>query len=203
MNSIFFITFLILFSYIYSFGREYCTVTNQLYHQIDTSSKYYKSDITFDWTSEDSYDLNIPFVNLANIGDISPFFANATFVKFASNLFEGKYINNGITEIAEYDRFYNYENLEAKFQGYKIATEIKEEDCILNNNVLRTNINSTFLQANSKKVGEVYKYYFGWFECAGNQQQRIRYSDILISVNNGKLYQISKYLLFIVAALLF
>ena len=120
------------------------------------------------------------------------------------------YYDNAITDVNQYDLFYNYENAdnlkaekEGTFQGRRFAVEIPEADCILNNNVLRTNINSTFLSANSKKVGEVYKYYFGWFECAGNQKQRIKFSEILISVNNGKLYQISKYLLFIIAALLF
>lgn len=210
MNSIYFISFLVLFSYIYSFCRDCCSVTNQYSHQIDTNSRYYKSEITFDWTKEDSYDINIPFVNLAGIGDISPFFVNATFVKFASNLFDGRYQNNKITQNRYYDLFYNYENDEntkdeivGTFQGRRFAVEIPESECILNNNVLRTNIKSTFLPANSKKVGQVYKYYFGWFECAGNEEQRIKYSEILISVNNGKLYQISKYLLFIIAALLF
>ena len=199
MNSIYFISFLVLFSYIHSFSKNNCSATNQLSHQIDTNSKYYKSEITFDWTKEDSYDINIPFVNLASIGDISPFFVNATFVKYMSN--SDVYVNNGITTNEQYDLFYN--RLEGTFQGRRFAVEIPEADCILNNNVLRTNINSTFLSANSKKVGEVYKYYFGWFECAGNQKQRIKFSEILISVNNGKLYQISKYLLFIIAALLF
>jgi len=204
MNSIYFIILLVLFSFIYSFAITGCSPTNILYHQIDTNSKYYKSDITFDWTSEDSYDINIPFVNLASIGDISPFFVNATFVKFASNLFDGDYEDNKILTETQFNDFYNVaEDEEKLFQNYKYAVEIKEEDCILNNNVLRTNINSTFLQANKNKVGEVYKYYFGWLECAGNAQARLKYSDILISVNNGKLYQISKYLLFIVAALLF
>jgi hypothetical protein len=202
MNSIYFISFLVLFSYIHSFCRDCCTTAIQLSHQIDTNSKYYKSEISFDWTKEDSYDINIPFVNLAGIGDISPFFVNATFVKYMSN--SDVYVNNGITTNEQYDLFYNKNGgLEGTFQGRRFAVEIPEADCILNNNVLRTNINSTFLSANSKKVGEVYKYYFGWFECAGNQKQRIKFSEILISVNNGKLYQISKYLLFIIAALLF
>ena len=208
MNSIYFISFLVLFSYIHSFCRDCCSAAGQLSHQIDTNSKYYKSEISFDWTKEDSYDINIPFVNLASIGDISPFFVNATFVKYMSN--SDTYYDNAITDVNQYDLFYNYENAdnlalekEGTFQGRRFAVEIPEADCILNNNVLRTNINSTFLSANSKKVGEVYKYYFGWFECAGNQKQRIKFSEILISVNNGKLYQISKYLLFIIAALLF
>ena len=202
MNSIYFISFLVVFSYIHSFCRDCCSTAGRLSHQIDTNSKYYKSEISFDWTKEDSYDINIPFVNLASIGDISPFFVNATFVKYMSN--SDVYVNNGITTNEQYDLFYNKNGgLEGTFQGRRFAVEIPEVDCILNNNVLRTNINSTFLSANSKKVGEVYKYYFGWFECAGNEKQRIKFSEILISVNNGKLYQISKYLLFIIAALLF
>ena len=73
MKFIYFITFLILFSYIYSFSSGDCSAANAQSHYIDTSSKYYKSEITFDWTSEDSYDLNIPFVKLVSVGDISPF----------------------------------------------------------------------------------------------------------------------------------
>ena len=71
MNFIYFITFLILFSYIYSFCSGCCSVTNAQSHYIDTCSKYYKFEITFDWTSEDSYDLNIPFAKLISLGDIS------------------------------------------------------------------------------------------------------------------------------------
>ena len=70
MKIIYFITFIILFSYIYSFCSGCCSVTNAQSHYIDTCSKF---EITFDWTSEDSYDLNIPFVKLVSVGDISPF----------------------------------------------------------------------------------------------------------------------------------
>ena len=39
------------------------------------------------------------------------------------------------------------------FENFKKILEI--------NNVLRTNVKSTFLKTNENKVGEVYKYYFG------------------------------------------
>jgi len=202
MKNIYFVTFLILFSYIYSFCRECCMENIALSHTIDTTSKYFKSEITFDWTSEDSYDLNIPFVNLGKVGDISPFLVNATFVEFAKKS-NGKYVENNLVEIEDYDAFYNYNDKELKFQGYPVAKEIPEGECTLINNVIRTNIKSTFLKANENKVGEAYKYYFGWFECGGDYQQRFKISPIMISINNGKLYQISKYLLFVMAALLF
>jgi hypothetical protein len=204
MKFIYFITFLILFSYIYSFSSGDCSAANAQSHYIDTSSKYYKSEITFDWTSEDSYDLNIPFVRLSSLGDISPFLANATFIKFAKKIFNGVYVDNNIVEVEDFDRFYNLDaNKTGTFQGYTFAKELPEGDNTLLNNVLRTSVKSTFLKANENKVGEAYKYYFGWFECGGDKKQRFRVSEIMISINNGKLYQISKYLLFVMAALLF
>ena len=204
MKIIYFITFIILFSYIYSFCSGCCTEQNKKTHNIDTSSKYYKSEITFDWTSEDSYDLNIPFVKLASVGDISPFLANATFIKFAENLFDGVYVDKNLVKVNDFDRFYNLDEYKTgSFQGYTFAKELPEGNNKIIDNVLRTSVSSTFLKANENKVGEVYKYYFGWFECGGDQKQRFRVSQIMISVNNGKLYQISKYLLFVMAALLF
>ena len=204
MKIIYFITFIILFSYIYSFCSGCCTDENAQSHYIDTSSKYYKSEITFDWTSEDEYDLNIPFVRLTSLGDISPFLANATFIKFAKNIFNGVYVDNNIVEVEDFDRFYNLDaDKTGTFQGYTFAKELPEGDNKLLQNVLRTSVKSTFLKANENNVGEAYKYYFGWFECGGNKKQRFRVSQIMISINNGKLYQISKYLLFVMAALLF
>jgi hypothetical protein len=202
MKVIYFITFIILFSYIYSFCRDCCRENIALSHTIDTSSKYFKSEITFDWTSEDEYDLNIPFTKLGKVGDISPFLVNATFVEFSKKS-NGKYVENKLVEIEDYDAFYNQNNYTLKFQGYPVAKEIPEGECKLINNVLRTSIKSTFIKANENNVGEAYKYYFGWFECGGDYQQRFKISPIMISINNGKLYQISKYLLFVMAALLF
>ena len=202
MKAIYFITFIILFSYIYSFCRDCCMENIALSHTIDTSSKYFKSEITFDWTSEDEYDLNIPFTKLGKVGDISPFLVNATFVEFSKKS-NGKYVENKLVEIEDYDAFYNYEYKSLIYQGYPVAKEIPEGECKLINNVLRTSIKSTFIKANENKVGEAYKYYFGWFECGGDYQQRFKISPIMISINNGKLYQISKYLLFVMAALLF
>ena len=204
MKFIYFITFLILFSYIYSFCSGCCSVTNAQSHYIDTSSKYYKSEITFDWTSEDEYDLNIPFVRLSSLGDISPFLANATFIKFAKNIFNGVYVDKNLVEVNDFDRFYNLDaDKTGSFQGYIFAKELPEGNNKIIDNVLRTSVSSTFLKANEKNVDKVFKYYFGWFECGGDQKQRFRVSQIMISVNNGKLYQISKYLLFVMAALLF
>ena len=206
MKNIYFITFLILFSYIYSFCRDCCREFIALTHSIDTNSKYYKSEITFDWTSEDSYDLNIPFTKLKKVGDISPFLVNATFIQFAKTSTDEvfkKYVDKNLVGIDDYDTFYNYENKILLYQGYPVAKEIPEGECKLIDNVLRTSISPAFLKANANKVDEVFKYYFGWFECGGEYQQRFRVSQILISINNGKLYQISKYLLFVMAALLF
>ena len=202
MKNIYFITFLILFSYIYSFCRDCCREFIALTHSIDTNSKYYKSEITFDWTSEDEYDLNIPFTKLGKVGDISPFLVNATFVEFSKKS-NGKYVENNLVEIEDYDAFYNYNKKELKFQGYPVAKEIPEGECKLIDNVLRTSINPAFLKANANKVDEVFKYYFGWFECGGEYQQRLKISQIMNSIINGKLYKFNKYILFIMTALIF
>ena len=172
MKIIYFIKFIILFSYIYSFCSGCCTEQNKITHNIDTSSKYYKSEITFDWTSEDSYDLNIPFVKLVSVGDISPFLVNATFIKFAKNLFDGVYVDKNLVEVNDFDRFYNLDkDKTGYFQGYIFAKELPEGNNKIIDNVLRTSVSSTFLKANENKVGEVYKYYFGWFECGGDQKR--------------------------------
>ena len=129
---------------------------------------------------------------------------NATFIKFAKNLFDGVYVDKNLVEVNDFDRFYNLDaDKTGSFQGYTFAKELPEGNNKIIDNVLRTSVSSTFLKANEKNVGEVFKYYFGWFECGGDQKQRFRVSQIMISVNNGKLYQISKYLLFVMAALLF
>ena len=138
-----------------------------------------KSEITFDWTSEDEYDLNIPFVRLTSLGDISPFLANATFIKFAKNIFNGVYVDNNIVEVEDFDRFYNLDaDKTGTFQGYTFAKELPEGDNKLLQNVLRTSVKSTFLKANENNVGEAYKYYFGWFECGGNKNKDSEYHKL-------------------------
>ena len=84
------------------------------------------------------------------------------FLQFVSNLFDGKYVDKNIVKVADFDRFYNLDaDKTGKFQAYIFAKELPENNNKLINNVLRTNVKSTFLKANENKVGEVYKYYFG------------------------------------------
>ena len=189
MKSIYFITFLFLFSTIYSELKEAdCTGLN--YHLIDTGSRYYKPEIAFDWTSEDEYELNIPFTELKSESEIAPFLVNATIVKkFGENL--NKEIMKNATDI-----------FDDKFQNFLYAYKIADEKFIIHNNVLRANIKSKDLQANANNVGETFKYYFGWRECNASAETTYRVSEIYVNVNNGKLYQISKYLLFVIAGLL-
>ena len=186
MRSIYFITFLFLFSTIYSaLDKAKCTGLN--YHLIDTGSRYYKPEIAFDWTSEDEYELNIPFTELKSESEITPFLINATVVKrYGEDYFDYSVINI----------------FEDEFQKYPYAIKIADEKFIIHNNVLRANIKSTELKANANNVGETFKYYFGWCECSDSEQARYRFSQIYVNVNNGKLYQISKYLLFVIAGLL-
>ena len=189
MKSIYFITFLFLFSTIYSaLTIGDCTASN--YHLIDTGSRYYKPEIAFDWTSEDEYELNIPFTELKSESEITPFLVNATIVKIFGESLE-KDLITGATNI-----------FDDKFQGYLYAKIISDDKFIIHNNVLRANIKSTDLKANENNVGETFKYYFGWCECSASAEARYRVSQIYVNVNNGKLYQISKYLLFVIAGLL-
>ena len=189
MRSIYFITFLFLFSTIYSaVTKTDCTGSN--FHLIDTGSRYYKPEIVFDWTSEDEYELNIPFTELKAKKEITPFLVNATVVAFYNDNLSKVDLDDEATSI-----------FDDTFHGYKYVKVIPDERYSINGNVLRANIKSTDIKANENKVGEVYKYYFGWEECA-DSGTRYRTSNILVSVNNGKFYQISKYLLFVIAGLL-
>ena len=191
MKSIYFITFLFLFSTIYSELKiADCTASN--YHLIDTGSRYYKPEIVFDWTSEDEYELNIPFTELKSESEITPFFVNATVVKvFGEKNLKNKKLIQGATDI-----------FGDEFQGLPYAYTIADTKFIIHNNVLRANIKSTDLEANKNDVGETFKYYFGWYECSASADLRYRVSQIYVNVNNGKFYQISKYLLFVIAGLL-
>lgn len=191
MRSIYFITFLFLFSTIYSEVKdENCSGSN--YHLIDTGSRYYKPEIVFDWTSEDEYELNIPFTELKSESEITPFLVNATIIKYYGDDLEKVDLNDNAANI-----------FEDTFQGYFYAKKISDDKFIVHNNVLRANIKSTDFPANANKVGETYKYYFGWCECkASSDSSRYRVSHIYVNVNNGKFYQISKYLLFVIAGLL-
>jgi hypothetical protein len=185
MRSIYFITFLFLFSTIYSaLDKAKCTGLN--YHLIDTGSRYYKPEIAFDWTSEDEYELNIPFTELKSESEITPFLINATVVKSLKKNLTDNAIN-----------IFN-----DTFQNYNYTKKISDDKFIIHNNVLRANIKSTDLEANKNDVGETFKYYFGWCECSALNEARYRVSQIYVNVNNGKFYQISKYLLFVIAGLL-
>jgi hypothetical protein len=186
MKSIYFITFLFLFSTIYS-ALTVADCSGSNYHLIDTGSRYYKPEIAFDWTSEDEYELNIPFTELKSESEITPFLINATVVKrYGEDYFDYSVINI----------------FEETFQKLPYAKIISDDKFIIHNNVLRANIKSTDLKANEKNIGETFKYYFGWCECKDSNAARYRFSQIYVNVNNGKLYQISKYLLFVIAGLL-
>ena len=185
MNSIYFLTFLFLFSFINS-ALDPTTCSSANYHLIDTGNRHYKSDISFDWTSEDEYELNVPFTELKSKDEIIPFLVKATVVKYGlSNIIVPNDANH----------------LTNTFQGYKYVNVIPDERYSIHKNVLRANIKSTDIKANENNVGEVYKYYFGWVECRATGYS-YEISNIMVSVNNGKFYQISKYLLFVIVGLL-
>ena len=198
MNSIYSILFLFLISSINSFNVDSCGTTSNTYYSLDFSSTYYKSDITLDWTSDDDVDVNIPFVELSDgATNFQPLFINATFVKFAETGYDGDYSNGMVINNDQYNIL-----IADQFQGsYNFTKEIT--DYIVKDNILKTNVKAVSFGANPNSVSEVYKHYFAWIECAGEKKARLRYSDIMVSVNNGKFYEISKYLLIVIAALLF
>ena len=86
-------------------------------------------------------------------------------------------------------------------EGYRLINVISET-AHTNSPKYSPKITPSIVAANKEVITEKFYKYFGWIECSGNGVAQFRKSEILVIVNNGKLYQISKYLLFVMAALL-
>ena len=149
------------------------------YHIIN----YDKTDrvLELDWTDDDSFSLNVEFYQ--NQGIIG-LFANATIIE---DLDETTYDAAIVNQLDS--------------EGYNLVNPI-DEKTDTSSGRYSTKITPSIVAANKEVITEKFYKYFGWIECSGNGVAQFRKSEILVIVNNGKLYQISKYLLFVMAALL-
>jgi hypothetical protein len=156
--------------------------TEEQYHIIN----YDKTGVLeLDWTDEDSFTLDVEFYSNKSIVGL---FANAS---IAEDLDETTY-DEAIVNQLDSEGY----NLVNTFKIDKIETSGD------NKYKYSTKINPNIVKANKEVITEKFYKYFGWIECSGDKQAQFRKSEILVIVNNGKLYQISKYLLFVMAALL-
>ena len=148
------------------------------YHIIN----YDKTDrvLELDWTDDDEFSLNVEFYSG---GSIVGLFANAS---IAEDLDETTYDEAIVNQLDS--------------EGYNLVNTINVKPG--GDNKYSTKINPNMVKANKEVITEKFYKYFGWIECSGKEQAQFRKSEILVIVNNGKLYQISKYLLFVMAALL-
>jgi hypothetical protein len=146
--------------------------------------------LELDWTDDDSFTLNVEFKKIdekylvESDKGIIGFFVNAT-------------ISEEVDETA-YD--WSVVN-QVDSEGYKLINTISQKSDASSTNY-SPKITPSIVAANKEVITEKFYKYFGWIECSGNQVAQLRKSEILVIVNNGKLYQISKYLLFVMAALL-
>ena len=174
--------FLIFISYIYSFDTESCTATSYDYNLVN----YDKTDrvIEFDWTDDDKYNMKITFINDVT-GSIEPYFVNAT-----------------VENVEELDEAYDsaMETITDN-EGYLLYNKISDTKTNVGK-TLSVDITPKIVKANKEVITQKFYKYFGWVECSGYKTARFRKSQILIVVNNGKLYEMSKYLLFVAAALI-
>ena len=159
--------------------QEACT--EEQHHMIN----YEKTEriLELDWTDDDSFILNVEFYSIGEKGIIG-FFANTT-------------ISEEVDEAA-YDAGVLYQ---VDSEGYRLINVISET-AHTNSPKYSPKITPSIVAANKEVITEKFYKYFGWIECSGNGVAQFRKSEILVIVNNGKLYQISKYLLFVMAALL-
>ena len=158
----------------------YETCETEQHHVIN----YDKTDrvLELDWTDDDSFSLNVEFYSIGDKGIIG-FFANAT---IAEELDESVYDAAILNQLDS--------------EGYKLVNTISQKTDT--STKYSPKITPSIVAANKEVITEKFYKYFGWIECSGYHTAQFRKSEILVIVNNGKLYQISKYLLFVMAALL-
>ena len=138
--------------------------------------------LELDWTDDDSFTLNVQFKSVGDKGFIG-LFVNATISEdFDETAYDWSVLNQVDSE------------------GYKLINIINQKTG--SDTKYSTGITPSIVAANKEVITEKFYKYFGWIECAGSGTAQFRKSEILVIVNNGKLYQISKYLLFVMAALL-
>ena len=155
------------------------TCVEEQHHIVD----YEKTErvLELDWTDDDAFTLNVEFKSVGNKGIIG-LFVNATIEDINEQSYDATYLNQLDSE------------------GYRVINTIIQKTGT--DTKYSPTITPSIVAANKEVITEKFYKYFGWIECAGYQVGQFRKSEILVIVNNGKLYQISKYLLFVMAALL-
>ena len=138
--------------------------------------------LELDWTDDDAFTLNVEFKSVGDKGIIG-LFVNATIEDINEQSYDATYLNQLDSE------------------GYKLFNTISQK-MDTSSTRYSPKITPSIVAANKEVITEKFYKYFGWIECSGIGSAQFRKSEILVIVNNGKLYQISKYLLFVMAALL-
>ena len=138
--------------------------------------------LELDWTDDDAFTLNVEFKSVEGDKGIIGLFVNATFEDINEQSYDATYLNQLDSE------------------GYRVINTISQKNGA--DTKYSSRITPSIVAANKEVITEKFYKYFGWIECSGNKVAQFRRSEILVIVNNGKLYQISKYLLFVMAALL-
>jgi len=180
------IIFSILICNIFSaLNIEECT--EEQYHIID----YDTTDriLELDWTDDDAYTLNVNFYE-------TPFSAEGGGDKGIIGLF----VNASVSEDVDGQTYENNVINQKDTEGYSLFNIIEGDN--YNNYKFSASITPSIVSANKEVITEKFYKYFGWYECSGVKSAQIRKSEILVIVNSGKFYQISKYLLFVMASLL-
>ena len=155
------------------------TCVEEQHHIVD----YEKTErvLELDWTDDDAFTLNVEFKSVGDKGIIG-LFVNATIEDINEQSYDATYLNQLDSE------------------GYRVINTISQKPGT--DTKYSSRITPSIVAANKEVITEKFYKYFGWIECSGSGSAQFRKSEILVIVNNGKLYQISKYLLFVMAALL-
>ena len=177
------IIFSILICNIFSALNITTDCSGEQYHIINYDST--DKVLELDWTDDDSYTLTVNFYDTGISDDkgINGFFVNAS-------------VSEGVDEQTYDDTIINQKDTE----GYSLFNIIEGDN--YNSYKFQASITPSIVSANKEVITEKFYKYFGWYECSGSQTGRLRKSEILVIVNSGKLYQISKYLLVMASLLL-
>jgi hypothetical protein len=160
--------------------------------EIDTTHKNYEYNIEFDWTDDDNKEIRVPFIEGVNEDEIIPLFFNAselTFVKSLScrwkedsskpdNLECNGKNYSSLDEIKLYDKYKVFQTFDYKLEGNSIKQDIVAKN----------------FGANSNDITRKYIKYFGFAYCSGNDIEIIT-TNILVTINNGNYFSVSKILL--------
>ena len=178
------IIFSILICNIFSALNITTDCTEEQYHIInyDTTDRI----LELDWTDDDAYTLNVNFYE-------TPFSAGDKGII-------GLFVNASVSKDVDGQTYESYVVNQKDTEGYSLFNIIEGDN--YNSYKFSASITPSIVSANKEVITEKFYKYFGWYECSGTNSGQLRKSEILVIVNSGKLYQISKYLLFVMASLL-